>query len=75
MTTEQKIATLKVMTSETDADILSTYLSQAEDIVLKHAYPFDDGSKQMPSKYDNVQLDIACYLIEKIGAEGQNIHN
>lgn len=51
MTTDMKLKMLKSMTDEEDKDVLSTYLSLAEKVVLQRAYPYENVSK-VPMKYD-----------------------
>ena len=74
MTTDMKLKMLKGMTGEEDKDVLSTYLNLAEKIVLTRAYPYANASK-VPIKYDGVHLEIAAYLLNKRGAEGEVSHS
>lgn len=62
------------MTSESDYPTLLAYLSLAAEIVLNRCYPFDDEKKEVPNRYSRKQLEIACYLLNKRGAEGQLSH-
>ena len=73
MTTDMKLKMLKSMTDEEDKDVLSTYLSLAEKVVLQRAYPYENVSK-VPMKYDAVHVEIAAYMINKRGAEGEVSH-
>ena len=50
MTDTEKIAMLKSMTGETDADTLSTYLLLAKNVILYHAYPFSQDETELPKK-------------------------
>lgn len=75
MTSEEMLDLVQTMTEETDDVILETYIEQAGDIVLQQAYPYEDVSTLVvPDKYHRVQVDIAVYLINKRGAEGQLTH-
>ena len=76
MTDNAKLTLLENMTKETDADVLSAYLSLAEEVVLGKMYPFksDFDGVEMPTKYDSVQVEIAAYLLNKRGAEGETVH-
>ena len=74
MTPEEKITMLQTMTDETDQAVLSAYLQYAQQIVFEKAYPFGDHPKTMPAKYDAVHVEIAAYLINKRGAEGETSH-
>ncbi len=42
--------------------------------MLNRAYPFDSTITTVPAKYERIQLDIACYLVNKRGAEGELTH-
>lgn len=74
MSAQELIDLVSTLTEETDPDILSTYIDQAGDIVLHYAFPFDDTQTEVPVKYQRVQADIAVYLLNKRGAEGQTGH-
>lgn len=75
MTDEEKLAMLKAMTGESDTDILSAYLLISKNEVMRRAYPYGDGTEEFPEKYDTVQIDIAVYLLNKRGAEGEKQHS
>ena len=76
MTNEEMLAKLKIMTGTTDTEVLSVYLDLAKSIVIQKAYPFDAGVIVIvPAKYELVTIEIACYLYNKRGAEGQTSHN
>lgn len=80
MDNDAKISELRMIadSDETDA-ILFAYLRQAEEIILNHMYPYleDDGSYDgltIPARYENKQLHIAAFLLNKRGAEGETQH-
>lgn len=75
MTEAEKHSMLKAMTGETDGAVLSTYLSLAAGKVLRRAYPYRNDVKQVPERYACTQLEIAAYLLNKRGAEGQTAHS
>lgn len=75
MTDAEKLTMLKSMTYETDESVLSTYLSIAGNKVCRKAYPFDPTVTEVPVQYGYVQVEIAVYLLNKRGAEGQISHN
>lgn len=76
MTDDEKLVILKRMTGEKSAAVLSTYLSLAKSVVLSKAYPYDDGGiDEVPPKYDMVQIEIAVYMLNKRGAEGEVSHS
>lgn len=75
MTTAEQLAALETMTTEHDQAVLSTYLGIAGGIVLRKAFPFGDGTEEIPAKYQMAQVEIAAYLIQKRGAEGETQHS
>lgn len=75
MTDAEKLKMLKAMTGEADEEVLSTYLSIAGSKVLRRAYPYDDTVTEVPDRYAYTQLEIAVYLMNKRGAEGQTAHS
>ena len=90
MTEEKKIQTLRVMIGDTasreDAGTLSVYLDLAGAKILERLYPFREPEivngeevwpekwNRVPVKYEQLQLKIATYLLNKRGAEGQIQH-
>ena len=75
MTRTDKINNLKVLLGyEVPEEVISTYLDLAEAKVLSVAYPYDDTVTEVPRKYEMVALEIAVYLINKRGAEGESSH-
>lgn len=75
MTGAEKLAMLRVMVGESDSDeLLSTYLTISAQKILNRAYPYDDIVTEVPDKYHVLQCEIAAYLINKRGAEGQTGH-
>lgn len=78
MTPEQKLAALKALLDgdDTSDDVLSVYLSLAGHKILNRMYPFkeDYTDLEVPDRYVMLQLKIACYLLNKRGAEGEIQH-
>lgn len=78
MTDEEKLATLRKMLDDSDTtsdDTANTYLAAAEKAVINLAYPFGDVSeKTMPERYEYEQIEIAAYMLNKRGAEGETAH-
>ena len=74
MTNEEKLTMLKSMTEETDNEVLSTYLTLAKGVVLSRAYPYSEEDT-VPAKYDTVHVEIAAYMLNKRGAEGETAHS
>lgn len=75
MTIELMKSKLSVMTGETDDAVLLTYLELAADKVTRKCYPFQPENTTVPACYQTVQLEVAAYLINKRGAEGETAHN
>ena len=75
MTNKEKISVLRLMVGNEDDEILSTYLMLAGKKILSRAYPYDDTVSNVPYQYEALQLEIAAYLINKRGAEGQTAHS
>ena len=77
MSDVEKLEKLRLLLDPADTtsdEIVYTYLDMAEKAVVHLAFPFGDGSEAMPDKYEEVQLEIAVYLLNKRGAEGETIH-
>lgn len=67
---------LKTLTGETKDGVLLAYLELAAAKVNERAYPFSTEHKDtVPAKYRSNQLEIALYLYNKRGAEGEVSHN
>ena len=68
------ITMLGTLTGEQDTRILSTYLDLAGDAIVRRAYPYANGEMLVPVKYHGLQVEIAAYMMNKRGAEGQISH-
>lgn len=76
MTEEEKLTYLRVMVGNSDTDeVLSTYLLVAGKKIIARAYPYDNTVTEVPAQYDTLQCEIAAYLLNKRGAEGQTSHS
>lgn len=64
--------------AEDDDSILLSYLNQAKDVILNRLYPYLDGRTYselaLPERYEYKQIQLAAYLLNKRGAEGQTRH-
>lgn len=69
-----KLTMLASMTGEADETVLSTYLSLAAQAVLDRYDPFG-STEEVPAKYGSVQVEIAAYMLNKRGAEGEVTHS
>lgn len=81
MTDTEKIALLRSMVGEPNDsgewsdNVLLAFLKIAGAKIISRAYPYDDSKTDVPSKYEVLQCEIACYLLNKRGAEGQTSHS
>lgn len=78
MTREDKLVILARMNGEAqdDEDILGIYLDIAGDKILNRMYPYmtDYTGLEVPDRYAMIQLNIAMYMLNKRGAEGEIQH-
>lgn len=75
MSEDEKLVLLTTMTGESNDEVLIAYLNDAESIVLRHMYPFGRGNETLPDEYIMEQINIAVYLLNKRGAEGETAHS
>lgn len=75
MTEADKLKMVRAMTGETNEETLSAYLAIAGSKVCRKAYPYDPSANIVPDQYAHVQIQIAVYLLNKRGAEGQTTHS
>ena len=76
MTQAEKLQLLKAMVGESDTEeVLLTYLNIAGRKIINRAYPFGTDETEIPTRYDFLQCEIAAYLLNKRGAEGQTSHS
>ena len=75
MTDDDKLTMLKAMVGENDSDtVLSTYLTLAGRKIIAKAYPYNTDVTEVPAQYDTLQVEVAAYMLNKRGAEGQLSH-
>lgn len=80
MTDVEKLSMLRVMVGQPNEgdwsdDVLTSYLKIAGRKIINRAYPYDDTVEEVPRRYGYLQCDIAAYLLNKRGAEGQTSHS
>lgn len=75
MTESEQLKMLEHITGETEQSVLSTYLLLARNVVLQRAYPYGEGTEEVPTKYQSTQVEIAAYMLNKRGAEGEVTHS
>lgn len=71
----EKIAMAKTLSGETDELTVSSYLKIAGNKICRKAYPFDPAVTEVPEQYSLLQVEIAVYLLNKRGAEGEAAHS
>ena len=80
MTEVEKLSMLRVMVGQPNEgdwsdDVLISYLGIAGRKIINRAYPYDDTVDEVPRRYGYLQCDIAAYLLNKRGAEGETSHS
>ena len=81
MTKMEKLALCRVMVEQPEEaegwsdEILTKYLTVAGQKILNRAYPYDDTVEEVPRRYGVLQCEIAAYLLNKRGAEGEVSHS
>ena len=60
---------------DSEDDLLLMLLTLSGQKILDRVYPYDDSIKEVPSRYATKQVEIAVYLYNKRGAEGQISHS
>ena len=81
MTDVEKLALCRVMVDQPDTaegwtdDVLNAYLTLAGKKIIERRYPYDDTVTEVPVRYGVLQCEIAAYLLNKRGAEGEVSHS
>ena len=80
MTEVEKLSMLRIMVGQPNDgewadDVLISYLAIAGSAILNRAYPFGDTPTEVPRRYGYLQCEIANYLLNRRGAEGQTAHS
>ena len=80
MTEVEKLTLLRVMVGQPNEgewsdEVLTSYLNIAARKILNRAYPYDDTVTEVPRRYGYLQCDIAAYLLNRRGSEGQTSHS
>lgn len=75
MTEDEKLITLEAMIDGSEStEVLSVYLKIAGRKIIARAFPYDESVTEVPTRYDMLQCEIAAYLLNKRGAEGETSH-
>ena len=81
MTDIDKLALCRVMVDQPATaegwsdDVLNAYLTIAGKKILERRFPYDDTVIDVPARYGYLQCEIATYLLNKRGAEGEIAHS
>ena len=78
MTNHEKTMKVIQLSEEHDYDTVVCYLDFAKSKILDRLFPlkdYDPETTEIPEKYDNLQIEIAIYLLNKRGAEGETSHS
>lgn len=77
MTLDEKLNYMRIMGDIDDSesnDLLTAYLTLAENKLLNHIYPFEKPAT-LDKEYDVKVIELAIILFAKRGAEGEDSHN
>lgn len=81
MTDMEKLALCRVMVGQPATaegwsdDVLNAYLAIAGRKIINRAYPYNDTVTEVPTRHGYLQCEIAAYLLNKRGAEGETSHS
>ena len=71
----EKLTLLKAMVGSSDTEeVLLAYLDIAGAKIINRAFPYGTDEPELPARYDFLQCEIAAYLLNKRGSEGQLSH-
>lgn len=75
MTRQEMIAEVASRTGET-AEVVTSFVDDAGEAIINHVYPFrGEEAYTVPVRYQRRQVEIAEYLVNKRGAQGETKHN
>lgn len=69
------IENFKLLTGEQNDDLSRVICDMARQVVVRKCYPFGTGCELVPEKYEHKQLEIAVFIYNKRGAEGETSHS
>ena len=80
MTDTAKLALLRAMVGMSNEEdwtdeILQQYLLIAGIKIINRAFPYSNDITEVPARYNVLQCEIAAYLLNKRGAEGETSHS
>lgn len=74
----EKLKTYLGITDNSEDTLLSLLLDSADEKILNKKFPFgytDEQKAKALTQYTNIELDIAIYLYNRRGSEGQTSHS
>ncbi len=71
----ERLKILLTINDVSEDDLLSVLLDFAKQKILDRAYPYNPEITEVPERYLTKQVEIALYLYNKRGAEGQISHS
>ena len=80
MTDAEKLAMLRVIVGQPNEgdwsdDVLFSYLNIAGLKIINKAFPYNEDIIEVPRRYGYLQCEIAAYMLNKRGAEGEVSHS
>ena len=78
MTDEEMVASIKVLVGDSRFDeYVPHYLEIAKGAVVSHLWPYDDAKtwEDVPEKHHPRTVEIAVYLVNRRGSEGETSHS
>jgi hypothetical protein len=75
VTDDEKIEMLLALSHDDDRGAAANYLALAKSRIMERRYPYGvkDGT-EMPTRYDELQVQLANTMWAKEGAEGESTH-
>lgn len=76
MTDEQMVETIRALVGDSRFDVLVPhYLEMAKSAVISRLYPYEDKTwDDVPEKHHGRTVEIAVYLVNRRGSEGETSH-
>lgn len=77
MTDEQMVARIQTLVGDSRFDAFAEpYLESAKEAIVSRRFPYRDDAtwEDIPEKYHVLACDIAIYLVNRRGAEGETSH-
>ena len=77
MTDEQMVSRVQTLVGDPRFDDLAeVYLESAKEAIVSRRFPYDEekGWDEIPERYHVLACDIAAYLVNRRGSEGETSH-